>query len=174
MVVATDRFSDDLAMLLDQFGFRVDVIFPADSPSTAIVSGHGVRLRLESSPTPRPVILHLLTDEPGGSVTLPGGSVIEPRPLSVPFVLPANQPSLLSPAEFLVLDTFTGATAHTDSIGSPRTFSGLPLKLGGAACNNPLICRRAVYMAYSGKTAQTFANMRVQSDQADAVAVDAG
>ena len=95
MVVATDRFSDDLAMLLDQFGFRVDVIFPADSPSTAIVSGHGVRLRLESSPTPRPVILHLLTDEPGGSVTLPGVSVIEPRPLSVPFVLPANQPSLV-------------------------------------------------------------------------------
>ncbi len=95
VVVTTDRFSDDLTMLLDRFGFRIDVIFPADSPRTAIVSGHGVRLRLESSPTTRPVVLHLLTAAPGGAVTLPGGSVIEPRPRDAPYALPDNQPSLV-------------------------------------------------------------------------------
>ena len=95
VVVATDRFADDLAMLLDQLGFRVDVIYPADSPATAIVSGHGVRLRLEAADTPRPVVLHLLTDDAGDPVELPGGSVIERRPLTTSYVLPDNQPSLV-------------------------------------------------------------------------------
>jgi mannose-6-phosphate isomerase-like protein (cupin superfamily) len=95
VVVATDRFTDDLALLLGDLGFRVDVIFPADSPSTAIVSGHGVRLRLESADAPRPVLLHLLTDEPGERVVLPGGSVIELRPAVTASALPDNRPSLV-------------------------------------------------------------------------------
>jgi quercetin dioxygenase-like cupin family protein len=98
VVVATDRFADDLSVLLDQLGFRVDVIFPADSPSTAIVSGHGVRLRLESAPVSRPVVIHLLTDRPdrpGDPVALPGGSLIEYRPFAAAFIVPDNQPSLV-------------------------------------------------------------------------------
>lgn len=94
VVVATDRFADDLAMLLDQLGFRVEVIYPADSPSTAIVSGHGVRLRLESSDTPRPVTVHLLTDHPGEPAALPGGSVVQCRPIHTSYALPYNRPSL--------------------------------------------------------------------------------
>lgn len=95
VVVTTDRFTDDLALLLDELGFRVDVIYPADSPSTAIVSAHGVRLRLEAAEASRPVVLHLLTDEPGEPVVLPGGSVIECRPLTTAYELPDNQPSLM-------------------------------------------------------------------------------
>lgn len=95
VVVATDRFADDLAMLLDRLGFRVDVIFPADSPSTAIVSGHGVRLRLEAADSARPVVIHLLTDEPGDPVRLPGGSLIECRPIASPYLVPENRPSLV-------------------------------------------------------------------------------
>src|SRR5438270_10121789 len=40
----------DLQPMLDFFverlGFRIDLIFPADSPSSAVISGHGVALRL--------------------------------------------------------------------------------------------------------------------------------
>ena len=82
-------------MLLDQLGFRVDVIYPADSPSTAIVSGHGVRLRLESSDTSQPITLHLLTDHPGEPARLPGGSVVECRPSAMAHALPYNRPSLV-------------------------------------------------------------------------------
>lgn len=42
----------DLAEALDYFtrrlGFRVEMIFPADAPATAVISGHGATLRLES------------------------------------------------------------------------------------------------------------------------------
>src|SRR5215467_2746393 len=43
----------DLAATMDFFigrlGFRLDAIFPADAPSTAVISGHGVRLCLEQT-----------------------------------------------------------------------------------------------------------------------------
>src|SRR5436190_17076557 len=42
----------DLAEALDYFtrrlGFRVDMIFPADAPNTAVISGQEVTLRLET------------------------------------------------------------------------------------------------------------------------------
>lgn len=95
VVIATGEFEADLAVLTAELGFRVDAIFPADSPSTAIVSLDGTRLRLESSAVPAPVTLHLLTDDRVGTVTLPGGSTVELRPFTTTYVLPPNQPSLV-------------------------------------------------------------------------------
>lgn len=95
VVVATDRFDDDFARLTGELGFRVDVIFPADAPHTAVVSGHGVRLRLESSDTPSPITVRLLTDKPGPPIELPGGSCIECHDAAVPFLLPENDPALV-------------------------------------------------------------------------------
>jgi quercetin dioxygenase-like cupin family protein len=40
-----------LAFFTGTLGFRVDMIFPADAPHTAVISAHGVRLRLEKSAT---------------------------------------------------------------------------------------------------------------------------
>ncbi len=95
VVLATDRFDEDFEALTAQHGFRVDAIFPADAPTTAIVSAHGVRVRLEVSDTPRPITLHLLTDSETGTQTLPGGSTIEYRPFTTDFVMPASRPSLV-------------------------------------------------------------------------------
>ncbi len=57
----------DLQEIMDFFvgrlGFRVDAIFPADAPSAAVISGHGVTLRLEVSNDNIPLpILRLLCD----------------------------------------------------------------------------------------------------------------
>ena len=95
VVLATDRFDEDFEALTAQHGFRVDAIFPADAPTTAIVSAHGVRVRLEASDTPRPITLDLLTDSETGTQTLPGGSTIEYRPFTTDFVMPASRPSLV-------------------------------------------------------------------------------
>jgi quercetin dioxygenase-like cupin family protein len=95
VVVRTDRFADDLAALLADHGFRVDAIFPADAPSIAIVSAHGVRLRLETSAAPAPVALQLLSDELTGERTLPGGSTLAFRPFTTTYDLPENRPSLV-------------------------------------------------------------------------------
>jgi quercetin dioxygenase-like cupin family protein len=95
VVLATDHFDADFDALTAQHGFRVDAIFPADAPTTAIVSAHGVRLRLESSAAARPLTLHLLTDAGTGSHTLPGGSRLEYRPFTTDYVMPPASPSLV-------------------------------------------------------------------------------
>jgi len=38
---------EDLAFFTERLGFRLDTIFPADDPTTATISGHGVRIRLD-------------------------------------------------------------------------------------------------------------------------------
>ena len=95
VVLVTDHFDADFEALTSQHGFRVDAIFPADAPTTAIVSAHGVRLRLESAPTGRPLTLHLLTDARTGSHVLPGGSTLEYRPFTTDYVMPGGSPSLV-------------------------------------------------------------------------------
>ncbi|MEO6651626.1 MAG: cupin [Ilumatobacteraceae bacterium] len=95
VVVGTDRFAEDLAALTDDLGFRVDVIVPADSPTSAVVSGHGLRLRLEATSAPSPVTIRLITDEPGEPTGLPGGSTIERCAATTTFHLPDNVPALV-------------------------------------------------------------------------------
>jgi quercetin dioxygenase-like cupin family protein len=94
VVIGTSTFADDLAALTEQLGFRVDAIFPADRPSTAIVSAHRLRLRLEASRDPTPITIHLVVDEPREQVSLPGGSRVVFVPFERPYGLPENRPSL--------------------------------------------------------------------------------
>lgn len=94
VLLLTDRFADDLAVLIDELGFRVDVIFPADAPSTAVVSGRGVRLRLEQTDDAQPITVVVTTDEPGQVSALPGGTRIQYRPRTTSYHLPDNDPSL--------------------------------------------------------------------------------
>jgi mannose-6-phosphate isomerase-like protein (cupin superfamily) len=94
VVIGTDRFDDDLAVLTEQLGFRIDVIFPADQPAVAVVSGHGLRLRLQATSDPAPVTVRLVTDDPGGSLTLPGGTRVEYTPATTTVRVPDNRPSV--------------------------------------------------------------------------------
>lgn len=95
VVIGTSRFDDDVAVLTDRLGFRIDVIFPADHPATAVVSGHGLRLRLEATDHPAPITLRLVTDEPGEPLTLPGGTRVEYSPATTTYRLPGNRPSVV-------------------------------------------------------------------------------
>jgi mannose-6-phosphate isomerase-like protein (cupin superfamily) len=52
-----------LRFYTEKLGFRVELVMPADGPSLAVVSGHGLTLRLEAGePSPAPAVLHLLCD----------------------------------------------------------------------------------------------------------------
>ncbi len=68
-----------LAFFTGDLGFRVDLIFPADAPCIAVVSGHGVTLRLERSEATGPVgaVLRLHGDEGTRRLTAPNGMRIE-------------------------------------------------------------------------------------------------
>jgi mannose-6-phosphate isomerase-like protein (cupin superfamily) len=85
-----------LGFFTERLGFKVNLIFPADSPSTAVISGHGLTLRLEAAVggMATPITLRLLCDLsslPKGTphvLIAPGGTRIElveaRQPVEVP------------------------------------------------------------------------------------------
>lgn len=84
-----------------ELSFRVDSIFPADAPTTAVISGHGLRIRLQIETTPRdPGTIHLDYSDSSHVAThesprtAPNGTRIEFGP-GIPTRQEANPPSTL-------------------------------------------------------------------------------
>jgi mannose-6-phosphate isomerase-like protein (cupin superfamily) len=81
--------------------FRVDSIFPADAPTTAVISGHGLRIRLQIETEPRdPGTVHIECSDPSDAAThrppqtAPNGTRIEFGP-GIPIHYEASPPSTL-------------------------------------------------------------------------------
>ncbi len=91
----------DLPFFTQQLGFRLEQIYPADQPSVAVLSGYGVRMRLETGAPEQPGTLRLLTDQlpdvaQGQSVIhAPNGLRIEFAPLTVPLIIPETEHAFL-------------------------------------------------------------------------------
>ncbi|MDQ3734714.1 MAG: cupin domain-containing protein [Actinomycetota bacterium] len=81
---------------LDRLGFRLDVIMPADDPSVALLSGHGVRIRLERGRAGDPGELRLACDQPEqwdtDLLTAPNGTRIHIVAANPPLVIPDSPP----------------------------------------------------------------------------------
>jgi len=66
ILVPSVGIREDMPFFTKRLGFRLDQIFPADDPTVAVLSGHGVRVRLDSglgSDVPVPS-LRLLVEDP--------------------------------------------------------------------------------------------------------------
>ncbi|MGI8628230.1 MAG: cupin domain-containing protein [Geodermatophilaceae bacterium] len=81
---------------VDRLGFRLDVIMPADDPAVALLSGHGMRIRLERGATGDPGELRLACDEPRAWGTdlliAPNGTRIQLVDANPPLVIPDSAP----------------------------------------------------------------------------------
>ena len=92
----TAELRSDLPFYTRQLGFRLDMIFPADDPQVAVLSGHGLRIRIEKGASEAPGTLRILTDDPGFAggqklLTAPNGTRIEVDELNPPVVTPATE-----------------------------------------------------------------------------------
>ncbi len=96
VVLPSTALTEDINFFT-QLGFRLDQIFPADDPAVAVMSGHGLHLRIDRHATVSPPCIHLLTDDPealaGGESTLiaPNGTSIQLLPRSYELHRPATQ-----------------------------------------------------------------------------------
>lgn len=87
-VLPTDELRDDLPFYTKTLGMRLENIFPADDPSVASFSGHGLRLRIEKGADVPPGHLRILTDDLDGfaggarELTAPNGTRISIVPLT--------------------------------------------------------------------------------------------
>lgn len=93
----TAALREDLPFFTGTLRMRLDMIYPADNPEVAVLSGHGLRLRLQQGATEPPGTLRLLTDDPDGFanglrlLVAPNGTRIEIDALNPPLVLPATE-----------------------------------------------------------------------------------
>ena len=80
-----------------KLGFRLNNIFPADNPSVALLSGHGINLRLDKNADCPATTIHLLTDNPAkigdgaDEITAPNGTILKLIPKSYQLVTPPTQ-----------------------------------------------------------------------------------
>ena len=90
----TDELRDDLPFYTKTLGFKLDMIYPADDPEVAVLSGHGLRVRIEKGAQETPGTIRILTDDPDGFadgarvLTAPNGTRVEVDELNPPMVLP--------------------------------------------------------------------------------------
>jgi quercetin dioxygenase-like cupin family protein len=120
------NFDASLAFFTEQLGFRVDLIFPADAPETAVISGYGVSLRLEAAASSLPIRLRLLCDAlPPGLARVwhsPDGSQIELQDYNPAMFVPDG------PQEFII----SRASANWHSGRAGLQYRDLiPGRLGG-------------------------------------------
>jgi quercetin dioxygenase-like cupin family protein len=92
----TNELRDDLPFYTKVLGFRLDMIFPADNPEVAVLSGHGLRLRIQKGASEAPGTLRILTDDPGFAggaklLTAPNGTRVEVDELNPPVVTPNTE-----------------------------------------------------------------------------------
>ena len=62
IVLPCKNFNRSLEFFVETLGFRVETIFPADAPSTAVISGYGTTLRLQNSSENQPLTIQLIGD----------------------------------------------------------------------------------------------------------------
>ena len=93
----TKSLRDDLPFFTKTLKMRLDMIYPADNPAVAVLSGHGLRVRLDAAVEGSPGALCILTDDPDGfaggarTLTSPGGTEVTIDELNPPLVLPPTE-----------------------------------------------------------------------------------
>ncbi len=93
----TRELRDDLPFFTRVLKMRLDMIYPADNPEVAVLSGHGLRLRIQKGAAEDPGTIRILTDDPDGfagserMLVAPNGTRIEIDELNPPLILPATE-----------------------------------------------------------------------------------
>ncbi|MEW9921578.1 cupin domain-containing protein [Marimonas sp. MJW-29] len=101
LVLPVQDLKTEMPFFLNDLGFRLDTIYPADDPAVAVISGHGLRLRLDRHSDTGPGIVRLYVENPadfaaGQTVlTTPNGNRVEIEDANPPLVIPETRHSFM-------------------------------------------------------------------------------
>ncbi len=82
MLLTCNNLNETLQFFIDKLGFKMESIAPAEKPSLAVISGYGIRIRLEPGNNPDPGSINLLCSEPASvadgklKLTAPNGTIV--------------------------------------------------------------------------------------------------
>lgn len=100
VLVACEALAPALEFFVGQLAFRVDAIFPADDPKVAVLSGHGLHLRLQPGSDGGARVLYLLCSDVASvargatSLTSPDGVLVKLIPAEPAMTLPPTRQAL--------------------------------------------------------------------------------
>ena len=101
VVLPCSNLDETLKFFVGELGFRVDAIWPADSPHTAVISGYGARLKLALGATGSAGVIQIACDNPqaiaNGATVLsaPNGTIIELVQSDAEIEVPSGRQSLV-------------------------------------------------------------------------------
>lgn len=98
LVVPCADLDAAIAFYTERLGFRLDMIMPADRPRIALVSGHGIALRLVVAENGAPIALRLVGDPAqlgGYTLIAPDGMRIELVDRNAPIAIPRGRQEFL-------------------------------------------------------------------------------
>ena len=125
IVVPCLDLDQTLSFFIENLGFRVEMITPADNPKMAIVSGYGLRLCLRSGGSGKDIFLRLhSTDRKSQTLQAPNDTTIEIINPSVGVELPELR-------ESLVVTPLTSDASWTVGRAGMRYRDLIPSRLGG-------------------------------------------
>ena len=125
VVVPCLDLDQTLSFFIENLGFRIEMITPADNPKMAIVSGYGLRLCLRSGGSGKDIFLRLhSTDRKAQTLQAPNGTTIEIINPSVGVELPELR-------ESLVVTPLTSDASWTVGRAGMRYRDLIPSRLGG-------------------------------------------
>ena len=131
ILMGCDTLEPTLSFFTQRLGFRIDAIFPADDPATAMISAYGLQIRLVRGATQGATVLYLLCDD---ALATGAGDTVLTAPNGVTVKLVAADPPMHTPVTRQAL-VFTHA-ASDDHWGVGRAGLRyrdlLPERHGGA------------------------------------------
>ena len=98
VVLPADDLDATIVFFTETLGFRLDAVFPADDPAVAVVTGHHLRIRLDSETDIGSGLVRIPYQDPaevpaaGARLTAPNGTRIEFVPADPPVVIPPLVP----------------------------------------------------------------------------------
>ncbi len=101
VLMGCNTLEPTLAFFTGRLGFRIDAIFPADDPSTAMISGYGLQIRLVRGLSSGVSVIYLLCDDPlatgadSSQLVAPNGVTVKLVAADPPMQVPTTQQALV-------------------------------------------------------------------------------
>ena len=100
-LLPTKELRKDIPFFTNTLKMQMDMIYPADNPTVAVFSGHGIRIRIDKEAIISPGKIRILCENPdefaSGKKILkaPNNTIIEIDEINPPVVLPTTKHSFV-------------------------------------------------------------------------------
>ena len=101
IVLPTKELREDIPFFTNTLKMKMDMIYPADNPTVAVFSGHGIRVRIDKDADIPPGKLRILCEDPERfckgkkHLKAPNDTIVEFDELNPPIVLPTTKHSFV-------------------------------------------------------------------------------